>query len=528
MSDDSSPAEQSGAASLDPSPDNPANAAPRDLSTRSSPPPTDVDDSALAQQIVRRRRRRRTGKGFFAISVLCVLIGLALFSASIITERDVRASSGYRSRTFLGTPILSARRVPDLVVAPVATRNLSGALDGALGGDPPSICVEFSDGARPLASHNPTTPLIPASNLKIVTAVAAVQLLGVDSRLQTRFMTDGKPTDGSTVKGNLYMVGGGDPLLTTRRYAAQLRFPDQPQTDLDAVADKVVATGIRQVTGSIVGDASRYDSERGVPSWPSRYFAQAQVAPLSALLVDDGWAPGVGPAGDPALQAAAVMTELLRARGVVVDGAPSTGAAPGDATALLDVPSLTIGQLAAQALSFSDNTTAELLLKEIGRVKGNVGSTAAGVDAVMKWAADRSLPLEGVKIVDGSGLSPENRLTCALLTVALGTEGPESVVAGGLAVPGQPGTLHDRFLQPPLRDSVRAKTGTLNGVSALSGWLKTTSGLPIAFSMIINAEGRAVTAQEMGLQTSVLKAGMSYPQAPALETLEPLPVRAVE
>lgn len=527
MSDDQSPAERYGATPLDTSRSNPANARQMDPHRRSSTPPEGVDDSDLASQIVRRRRKRRTGAPWLVASAITAIAGIGLTVLSSVSEQEIIQANGYTTRSFLTTPIASGRRVPEFVIEPVAARNLSSAIAPIVASAPPGTCVQFADSANPVASHNSSTPLIPASNLKIVTTVAAIELLGAKTRLQTRFMTDGAPTDGSTVKGNLYMVGGGDPLLTTDAYDAQLKFPGQAATDLEGVADKIVAAGIRHITGSIVGDASRYDGQRGVPSWPERYFTQRQVGPLSALLVDDGWTVGKGSTSDPAQHSAATMTKLLTDRGVKIDGPAIAGTTPEGAASLLDVPSLTIGELASQALKFSDNTTTELLLKEIGKQKGSEGSTKAGVDAVLAWANKIGLPTKDVVMADGSGLSRDDRVTCSLLSATLAMEGPESQVAAGLAIPGQPGTLSDRFRDAPLKDAVRAKTGTLNGVSSLSGWLTTTSGIPIDFSIVINVEGRGISNADMAIQTNLLKAGLTYPQAPEITTVEPLPAHKV-
>src|SRR5690606_26542582 len=129
---------------------------------------------------------------------------------------------------------------------------------------------------------------------------------------------------------------------TTSVDAFVRRIADQPLTFLDELADRVVASGVRHVTGGVVGDETRYDQARSVDSWPERYLSQDQVGPLSALSVDDGYRRTVPPDGEgeperersaePATDAAAALVELLRSRGVVVDGGPSTGVAPAGAT----------------------------------------------------------------------------------------------------------------------------------------------------------------------------------------------------
>jgi D-alanyl-D-alanine carboxypeptidase/D-alanyl-D-alanine-endopeptidase (penicillin-binding protein 4) len=357
--------------------------------------------------------------------------------------------------------------------------------------------------------------------MKLLTSAAALEVLGPDSRLVTRIATDGAPSDGSTVRGNLYLVGGGDPLLITEGYAAQAAHGRTPETDLEGLADQIVNTGVRRITGAVVGDASRYDDVRTAPSWPERYLTQGQAGPLSALMVDDGWKLTGGPVADPTLHAATVLAELLAERGVQIDGAPAVGAAPAGATTLLEVQSLPVAELVDQALRFSDNTTTELLVKEMGVVAGTGGSTAAGVQVMRDWVAASGLPAEGLSFDDGSGLSANDRLTCTFLGALLSADGPGGTIAAGLAVPGESGTLDDRFLSEPLRSRLRAKTGTLNSVTGLSGWLATVPGAELAFTMLMNSDGRNINEADLTMQRRVLEALTSYPQAPPVDSLVP-------
>jgi serine-type D-Ala-D-Ala carboxypeptidase/endopeptidase (penicillin-binding protein 4) len=331
------------------------------------------------------------------------------------------------------------------------------------------------------------------------------------------------------VRGNLYMVGGGDPLLTTDTYEPRFVNGVPPLTDLETVADQIVGTGISEVTGSVVGDGSRYDADRSVPSWPERFLTQGQVAPLSALLVNDGWTvdpirpgPGAGPTTDPDLHAASVMTALLVERGVNIAGAPATGRVPEDASTLIEVPSLTIAELVGQLLAFADNTTTEMLVKELGVRSGAGGSTEAGLTAVRDWIDRSGLDGTGVVFDDGAGLSENDRLTCTFLASLLAADGPDGPVAEGLARPGEAGTLDDRLLEDPLPGAVRAKTGTLRSVAALSGWVRTNPGSDLAFSFVVNPVGRTVNDGDLRLQRDLLLALTDHPRTPPLETLSPV------
>lgn len=525
------PAERAGATPLDPEKLKAANAGmPVVQRQREIVGQIPMEDDAAAEPVVRRRRSSasatrprgpaRPGRWFLAAAV-AALLGVALVAFGWFSEDDVVIAESVPPELVVATPVLSARRVPELVSRPVASRNLAAAVDPVLAQAPPDTCLQARAGSSAVVSRNETASLVPASNMKLVSAAAALELLGPDTRLSTRFVTDGAPTDGTVVRGNLYMIGGGDPLLSTSTYLSQLPNGLQPSTDLADVADRIAAAGIREITGSVVGDESRYDMVRTIDAWPERYLSQGQVAPLSALLVDDAWSPSTGAGNDPAVHAATVLTELLRERGITVAGAPSAGVAPDGAPTLTEVESLTVAELVDEALRFSDNTTVELLVKEMGLQASGEGSTAAGLEAVRGWVDDAGLPAEGLVLDDGSGLSEQNRVTCSLLAELLADEGAEGTVANGLARPGEPGTLDDRLLDPDLQGRVRAKTGTLRPVTALSGWLRTVPERDLAFAFVINTPGGSVTEADLALQGTLLEAMLGYPDSPPLEELSP-------
>ena len=205
--------------------------------------------------------------------------------------------------------------------------------------------------------------------------------------------------------------------------------------------------GCGHVTGSILGDESRYDAERGVPSWPDRYLQQHQLGPLSALTVNGGLVAfpdtfteetrtQATPADDPPRFAAGVLTSLLRDRGVRVDGDPGARTAPRGARQLTSVTSPPLTGIVRQMLTQSDNQIAELLVKEIGYRESGAGTTKAGVRVLRRKVEGLGLPTDGVVIKDGSGLDHSDRLTCALIERLLAQAGPTSAVGEGLAVAG--------------------------------------------------------------------------------------------
>lgn len=472
---------------------------------------------------------RLASRGLLWVGILCMVGGVA---AMVVCWAIGKPSEPERTAAAKGsvpaTPVLSARRVPEFTTARVPTRAMAAAVQPVADAAPPDTCIGVGDGAESLYMHNGSAALVPASNQKILTASAALDILGPEETLKTTFATAG-PMRKGVVEGDLFMIGGGDPVLTTDAYQARQTHGHFPETDLEAVADRLVADGLRQITGAVVGDASRYDSQRSLPGWKPSWQSGGTVGPLSALLVNDGWltdpvtgeGPG-GPAPDPAQHAAAVMARLLTDRGVVIAGGARSGSTPKATTTVAAVESPPMSTLTEQVLAFSDNTTAELLLKEIGVRSGGGGSTASGVSAVTAWAGDEGVAEQGWAMVDGSGLSSGNRLTCTMLADLLQRAGPDSVLADGLAVPGGAGTLESRFTAGDLPERLRAKTGTLNEVTALSGWFSGAAGTMLDFEFVLNSGDRRVQIADLALQQQLLDALANQPVPPPLEAAGPL------
>jgi len=490
--------------------------------------PPEQTMAPLTAPIGGRRRFRRSMGALTA--ALVALAGVGLVVAAVLTDSGVTVAHGAPPSLRLATPLLSARRAPELVARPVAVREAQAALAPIITRLPDASCVLVTDGSTVLAESASTVPLAPASNTKLLTAYAALSVLGADTRLSTKVLAAGAPVDGR-IAGDLYLVGGGDPLLATATASSLMQHGQEPTTSLETLANQVVAAGVRRVDGSVVGDGSRYDDQRKVPTWPDRFIQQGTVANLGGLVVNDSWSVDPvnpkGPAGtavaDPAAGAAAAFTALLRARGVQITGAPAAGLAPEGSVEVTAIPSLPIKDIVGQMLTFSDNTTAEMLVKEMAVHGGGVGSTDGGIRVLVADLATRGLPTEGLELHDGSGLSRENRVTCRLIDAVLAADGPNGVIAQRLARPGRPGTLDDRFTGGPLTDRIAAKTGTLNDVAALSGWLTTTPGRPVTFSVLLNPAGRSVQAADLSLIGRLLGALLPYPSTPPPDQLAPLP-----
>lgn len=462
------------------------------------------------------------------LPVLLLLVAVGAGIAALVLDARAAEAPAAPEQAAAVTPVLSARRVPDLASQAGADARLRAGLESFTTALPPDACLVVEADGRPIVAHRPDAAVTPASTEKVLTAAAALSALGPDHRYRTKVQAAAEPT-GGVVAGDLYLVGGGDPVLATQGYAERTPQQDRAHTRLEDLADRVVAQGVTRVEGGVVGDDSRYSTARYVADWPSRYIDQNQTGPLSALSVDDGFEsfpsaadPGapLRPSPDPARQAAAVFTVLLRQRGVEVVGEPSSGTAPAGAVTVAKVRSKPLEQLLAQLLTFSDNQTSELVLREVGLATAGEGTTAAGAAAVEQLLADDGLTVGTADAVDGSGLAESNRVSCGTLVATI--EANPSLV-DGFATGGETGTLAT-FAGTPLEGRLHAKTGSLNHVRALAGVVDLLEGgEELTFAYILN-NPPYVTPEQDALRGQLGALLASYPDRPPLADLVPVRV----
>ena len=439
-------------------------------------------------------RRPLTLPAALGLVACCATAALFVLGGDATTVARVPASIAATTSTSVQpVPATSTSTTPPM--DPSGLGALRTHLDGvwSLTRQPSSSCLMVLHGDDVVFERNPDVAVTPASAMKLLTATALLERLDADERLRTPVLAAAAPV-GGVVEGDLHLVGGGDPVLGTVDWAAH--FERQPRlfTSIESLADRIVAAGVREIRGRVVGDDARYDRERYVASWPARYRGNNVSGPLSALSVNDGFAVwerrGAAdvPWDDPPRDAAAVLTTLLRARGVVVAGEPAAGAAPPGAVELAAVESPTVGRLVEAMLQDSDNGTAELLVKELGvRMRGQ-GTTAAGAAVVAETLARLGLPMRDVDVRDGSGLDRGNRITCRLLAALLRDADRRGPIVDGLPVAAQTGTLADRFLATPVAGRLRAKTGSLGGVASLAGYADAPGGV-LTFVQVLNGIG---------------------------------------
>lgn len=342
-----------------------------------------------------------------------------------------------------------------------------------------AVAVDLATG-QTLYEHNLTLPLIPASNEKLTVTYAALTALGPDFRIETDVLQD--------ENGDLILKGYGDPTLTA--------------ADLTALARQVRAAGITVVHGAVIADESWFDARRTAAGWKAAFYIE-ESPPLSALIVDRGWL-GHSTSRDPSLAAAQLFRKALVRAGVQVARGAAHGVAPADATIVASVDSPPLVSIVHSMDTLSDNFEAEMLLKELGAVQADTGTTAAGAGVVTGLLVQAGVPMNGVRLVDGSGLSLLDRLTPAALAALLTTmwNDPELrlELLSSLPVAGRTGTLHDRMRHGAATGVVRAKTGTTSNASALSGFVRDRyvfsilqNGWPISYTWARTAQDRFAT-----------------------------------
>ena len=410
---------------------------------------------------------------------------------------------------------------------------------------PDSMCLSVVLNDESIFESQSRTGLLPASLMKVVTATAALEVIRPDEVYSTEVFARADAMEsitGGVLRGDLYLIGQGDPVLSTPGYAKRYGVL-VAHTDITKLADRVFATlaarGIRRIEGGLVGDESLFaDKQRDYtgellhesadPVWKRSFVTSNYVGPLSALLLNGGFSSYSWTfssegrrrsvrAANPAQHAASVFDDLLEARGIVITQRPLAGVAPtpSERTMLGVVESPPLSEILTRMLSYSDNTVAEMLLKEIGRRTGG-SDRATATASVQRILRHKLGPLaDGLVIADGSGLSYSNRLTCAAVAGLLVLAGPGSPLVEGLSVAGERGTLRNCA---PVRsrgslgklNTVRAKTGQLDVVTALAGTTMAANGETLTFAMIANEPGIILLGNCNRLRRTLLNAAANY------------------
>ncbi|MDR1119246.1 MAG: D-alanyl-D-alanine carboxypeptidase/D-alanyl-D-alanine-endopeptidase, partial [Bifidobacteriaceae bacterium] len=373
-------------------------------------------------------------------------------------------------------------------------------LTGAMG-----VSVRDLITGEELFASNASQGLVPASTLKILTAAAALSALGPDATLTTAAVLS-RGQGGSAV---VTLVAGGDTTLGPDAGDPASVMGRAGMGDLAREA----ATGLRRSGASsatVTLDDTVFSGPATYPDW-GWGLGTTWGAPATPLAILDGRAgeafDAVTYVADPALRAAEHFAALLAQAAadpavalpqVTVDVSVTRAAAPAEGRVVAEASSAPIRELVGQQLRESDNTLSEALGRAAAVALGHPGSFEGCAAGVGQALGDLGVPTAGLRLDDCSGLSHGSRIPASTLTGVLaltgGERGPEvGGVARGLAVGGLQGTVAERFTGAPGAGNVRAKTGTLTGVTALAGLVQTAAGRELAFALIANPDPQVGT-----------------------------------
>ena len=440
------------------------------------------------------RVRRATRRLLVLVVAVAVLGGVAVAGRlawmdgqlnSVICEGPcgpefIAAPDGLTQTTVADSAVSSAPDLtpvdPDAVLDAVAPTLDADALGRQVG-----FAAAGTEPGDEIASTGDTT-LVPASTTKVLTAVAALDLIPSQSRFTTSVVDGGDD--------RVVLVGGGDPYLTAQRDDSSTVVQRADLATLaDRTADSLQQAGRDAVTVGF--DDGLFTGPAASPEWEDDYVSGQVVTPISALWVDTGIAQGVRSAA-PAEAAAERFADLLRSRDIDVTDGVDRVEAPDGATTLGEVRSATVAQIVETLIARSDNEAAEVMLRQAAIAAGNPASFDGGTEAVAASLSSLGVDTEGLQQFDGSGLSRRNQISPTTLVgavrSALDTPGLAAAV-DNLPLSGISGTLASRFDD---RDAglVRAKTGTLTGIHSLAGYALDADGRPVAFAIMTDRAPR--------------------------------------
>lgn len=429
-----------------------------------------------------------------ALAVAIVLTAAAAVGYAV-SHGDHRSVRPVAVSTPLPLPASAAPREPVLArLDPAAPPALPAAVAAALRKPAKAVTaaarlvgevVDAQTGDRLWASGQ-DTPAPPASTTKLLTAAAALTTLGPGHRLTTTTRLQGH---------TIYLVGGGDPTLLPAVSSASAPSYPQFATMASLARQTVKALGTTSRVRLRL-DASAWTGPRLAAGWKPSYITEGDLTPPSALELDEGRlnpaAPDGPRSGNPVAQAGAAFVGLLRRDGVTVRGKPVEASTPSTARLTGSVSSPTVPALVQRMLTVSDDDLAEALGRAVAIHVGRPATFRGAARAVTDAVTALHVPTRGVALDDTSGLSHHNRIPPRTLigVLADATDGAHiglAPILAGLPVAGFTGTLADRYLTAPSNSAagvLRAKTGTLTGVTALSGMVVDRSGRLLLFAFL--------------------------------------------
>lgn len=325
---------------------------------------------------------------------------------------------------------------------------------------PESVAVKIVDlkEEETVAEHNQATPLVPASIMKSVTTAALLDKCGIDYRYHTRIFIDG-PLDMGILRGNLVISGAGDPSVNSS---------EEPygQDIIEEITDALRLAGINKIEGKIIVDESEFAGPSRPESWMKADFSQSYGTGFHSFNFQNN-ASGKYSVENPSSVFIKRLMAVLRSVDISVD---SKELGEGTRTQIFDHVSPPIDEIMRSCMMRSDNLFAESMLRTYGKIEGGDGSTENAAVREYAYWVDKKMPMEGVTIIDGSGLSRSNRVTADFMTGVLSHMSEDADYASFFPLAGQEGTLKKFLAETPLDSYIAMKTGSMKGIQCYAGY----------------------------------------------------------
>ncbi len=322
-----------------------------------------------------------------------------------------------------------------------------------------------------------TRPMIPASVTKLFTTATALSIMGGNHFFSTLLLTDDFNVSDGIINGDLYVKGYGNGLFT--------------DSDLSQMVIELVKIGISEITGDVIGDDSYFDDVYVRDDWIPNERANVKLPAISALVLDRNQSTVRRKVGkrtrhytqnvtNPPLHVANRLKEKLVSNSIIVKGSAKTGASP-QQFKLLTESRASMRDIISIVNKNSDNFLAEVLFKTIGAAaSGKQGNSLYSQQSIINFIEENGIYKSGTSIVDGSGISRFDQVTLASVTGLLEKMYFDLIhfddFFNSLSIAGVDGTLRNRMTGTFAENNFRGKTGTLNGVTSISGYITTSGG----------------------------------------------------
>lgn len=332
--------------------------------------------------------------------------------------------------------------------------------------------IDLADG-NVVASHNSQTPLVPASIMKSVTTASLLGEVGPDWRYHTRVFIDG-PNDLGYLRGNLIVVGGCDPSLNSENepYSSDL---------IEEIQQSLTSLLINRIEGTVIIDESEFSGNSRPSSWArgdhKKYYGTGSHAFNFADNTNGDFA-----VENPSEGFINALKSKLKEKDIEIEGKEMT---EGQRIQILDHVSEPLDEIMRSCMMRSDNLFAESMLRTYGKLKGTNGSCEDAAEKEFAFWKEKGLPMDGIVIVDGSGLSRTNRMTADFMGDLLLKMSDNPDYASFFPLAGQEGTLRKFLVDTPLDSYIAMKTGSMNGIQCYAGYKLDDDYVPTHVIVII-------------------------------------------